>query len=373
MNKKLVLGVGVAVLTVVAVVAVNFSKLIGPPAPKVEKESKLTLLYQGGRQANLEPCGCTSKPWGGIDREWNALQAVRAESPNNLFVDAGDMFSPEDRKLPLPQQRAKALALVEMLNELKLEVFSPGPADYELGVEFLKEAKAKANFVFLSSNVRAKGGAALFDSEVITVKDGVRIGIFSLASKERLEAKGLGAQYEVEDPASYVQRVLPELQKKSDLILCLTQLRAEEYEPLLSKITGVHVVVGSDPKLGTEKAFWYMGGRSLSVDSESLGYMLGRLDITLRLPFRGFYNPKEVRENQANLERLEMRLKQKKSAALEEEINMIKQRDPLADIPSGSEYTNTLVRLTKEQYGTANTITEKIAAEKERVRQEALK
>ncbi|MEZ4246972.1 MAG: hypothetical protein R3B99_01825 [Polyangiales bacterium] len=42
-------------------------------------------------QGYLEPCGCTSRPLGGIDRLAAKLQALAGEAPT-VFVSAGDLW-----------------------------------------------------------------------------------------------------------------------------------------------------------------------------------------------------------------------------------------------------------------------------------------
>ena len=56
----------------------------------------------------LEPCGCTSRPLGGIDGLSAALTAARSEVPRTLFVSAGDVFYGATHPPDLPIMRASA-------------------------------------------------------------------------------------------------------------------------------------------------------------------------------------------------------------------------------------------------------------------------
>ncbi|HEX4352305.1 MAG TPA: hypothetical protein VHZ95_05310, partial [Polyangiales bacterium] len=74
----------------------------------------------------LEPCGCQSRPLGGIDKAATQLAALRADKVPMLFVAAGDLLfgdRPEGAtsdEQAEKQERWKAESLVDILNRLGL-------------------------------------------------------------------------------------------------------------------------------------------------------------------------------------------------------------------------------------------------------------
>ncbi|MCB9632984.1 MAG: hypothetical protein H6721_12750 [Sandaracinus sp.] len=87
-------------------------------------------------QGYLEPCGCTSRPLGGIDRLAAKLQALADEAPT-VFVSAGDLWlAPQGHgEAAATQERWRAETLVAILNDLGLAAAAPGPADLREGRE----------------------------------------------------------------------------------------------------------------------------------------------------------------------------------------------------------------------------------------------
>ena len=91
----------------------------------------------------LEPCGCTSRPLGGIDRMAAKIKALRAEGVPLVTVAAGDtLFDGVDYgEGGEEQQLRKAETLVQVLNGLGVDAVLPGPHDLEHpGLANLREA-----------------------------------------------------------------------------------------------------------------------------------------------------------------------------------------------------------------------------------------
>ena len=253
----------------VVVLVVGCSTL---PSTKT-KQGKLVLLYQANRVGTLEPCGCKAKPYGGVEREFNAISKIQAEH-ETLSVDAGNLFSADT---------TKAMALVELVNHLGLEVFAPGPKDYSLGISVLRELEKAARFSFISSNVFNKEGP-VFQPYSVLIKDGIRVGVLSLTPMIHLD----GA--EVLPAKEVLPRFLAKLKSATDLIILLSQFPSRENERLSAEFPEVHVIVGTDDELAQPEPFWLNQGRALLLDGYSNGYRLGRLNLDLILPFRGFYS-----------------------------------------------------------------------------------
>ncbi|MBY0371632.1 hypothetical protein K2X33_13180, partial [bacterium] len=127
-----------------------------------------TLLYQQSRNGTLEPCGCQSAPFGGIDREFNAVEEIKKSSSRVLFVDVGGLFTAPGSKTSLEGQRAHAEAMLPMLAANGLTVFAPAASDYALGLDFLKKLEGQAKFAFIATNVvTAKGEPAFATHKIV--------------------------------------------------------------------------------------------------------------------------------------------------------------------------------------------------------------
>ena len=52
----------------------------------------MTIVYTGGVQGALEPCGCSPGQLGGVARLATLVAQIRKENPDTIFVDAGDLL-----------------------------------------------------------------------------------------------------------------------------------------------------------------------------------------------------------------------------------------------------------------------------------------
>lgn len=128
----------------------------------------------------LEPCGCTSRPLGGIDRLAGALAAARASGPT-LFLSAGDLFfdgltHSEDAKT---QELWKAETLSEILAELRLDAAGLGRFDFDFGTEVLSQLVARSTFPIVLAGV--SGVSGLRAEGIVKEVGGVRVGVFAVA------------------------------------------------------------------------------------------------------------------------------------------------------------------------------------------------
>src|SRR3972149_465325 len=53
---------------------------------------RVTILYTGGVQGALEPCGCSPGQLGGVARQATLVKEIRREAAAVILVDAGDLL-----------------------------------------------------------------------------------------------------------------------------------------------------------------------------------------------------------------------------------------------------------------------------------------
>ncbi|MET0387655.1 MAG: multiheme c-type cytochrome [Polyangiales bacterium] len=129
------------------------------PAPAVAKLARpaLRLVALTDVAGYLEPCGCQSKPLGGIDRAAAKLRELRADRVPVLFVAAGDLlFGPRPEAASSDAEAAtqetwKAETLVEIWNRLGLAAATPGKRDLQFGEPVLAQVMARSTSQWLPS------------------------------------------------------------------------------------------------------------------------------------------------------------------------------------------------------------------------------
>jgi hypothetical protein len=130
----------------------------------------------------LEPCGCQSRPLGGVDKAAAKLAELRADKTPVLFVAAGDLWFGDVPEGAMPgtdastQERWKAETLIDILNRLGMAAATPGRRDLRYGRKAFDELAACAKFRVLPGS-----GAAATDQSTtagwVTSIGGVRVGL----------------------------------------------------------------------------------------------------------------------------------------------------------------------------------------------------
>lgn len=173
----------------------------------------------------------------------------------------------------------KANLIIESFNLMGYDAMGIGDDDLTLGKEFLLDISKRANFPFLSSNVYDEAtGKTLFQSSLIKEVHGLRIGIFSLLSRDFLtnpsdpRRKGLN----IRPPMEIAKAMVKELKSKTDLIILLSHLGYAKDTELAQGVQGINIIVGGHngmnlpypPPLNT-----------IIVQAGSRGMFGGRLDL----------------------------------------------------------------------------------------------
>lgn len=117
-------------------------------------EVDLRLLVVTDLTGHLEPCGCTSRPLGGVDRLAAAVEEARRRETPTLFVAAGDLFFSEnhdsaDVEGASTQEIWKAETLAALLNRMGLDAAAPGVLDLTYGETQLETLANEADFPLL--------------------------------------------------------------------------------------------------------------------------------------------------------------------------------------------------------------------------------
>jgi len=105
----------------------------------------------------LEPCGCQSRPLGGIDRAASKLQSLRADRIPTLFFAVGDvLFGPRPEGATsdadaAAQETWKAETLVDIFSRLGMSAATPGSRDLSYGSELWTQLQTRSKFAWLPS------------------------------------------------------------------------------------------------------------------------------------------------------------------------------------------------------------------------------
>ncbi len=164
---------------------------------------------------------------------------------NVLVLDSGDTL----HGLPIATV-SKGAGIVEILNAIGYDAMTPGNHDFNYGQERLIELSQKMSFPLLSANLKKADGTTLFAPYTIKEMNGLKIGIFGLATPEttyKTHPKNV-AGLTFEDPSKVAKAMVDELQGKTDIIIALAHLGLDESstytsEKVAQEVTGIDLII----------------------------------------------------------------------------------------------------------------------------------
>lgn len=267
-------------------------RFIRPTTPPKSLDSVVSIIYNGNRRLAVDPCNCIAHITGGIDREATIIDLIRASGAPAVLLDAGGFL----REPVSPPDAARAECLLEVLRALHVSAVNIALPDLGLGLPALQKFGETFDMPFVSANVLdEKGGQPVFEpyrivpAKLINGKQ-VRLGIIGVT---RQVADGVTsmprARVTIADPAGAIRRYLPELKKKSDIIVLMAYYKREDAEQLLRALgpdCGIDLAVSSEMTIGQTRDYYLNNFRIVDGIPLVSTWMEGRTTSHLMLEVR---------------------------------------------------------------------------------------
>ena len=217
----------------------------------------------------------------GLVRLATRIEQVRAECPNVLLLDAGDMIhgTPEEKAF-------KGKPILDAMNALRYDVATAGNHEFDWGQAVLKNALAHARFPVLSANVRdAKTGKPWnkLKPTLILEKGGVRVGVFGVTTLETVSFEWPRTLDGVvfTDPYEAAREAVADLQKAGvDVIVALSHLGYVPDKKLAQTVPGIDLIIGGHSHTTLDKQVWE--NNVLIAQTGAYGKALGRIDLLIQ-------------------------------------------------------------------------------------------
>jgi 5'-nucleotidase len=161
---------------------------------------------------------------GGVARRASLIESIRAENPNVLLLDAGDIF----QGTPYFNYYGGALEF-KLMSMMKYDLATLGNHDFDNGIDGFYAQLPNADFGFVSANYDFKNTVlnGIVKPYKIFRKDGIKVGIFGLG----VELAGLVDKKNYKetvyhDPIGITQDIVKDLKEKEkcDLVICLSHI-----------------------------------------------------------------------------------------------------------------------------------------------------
>lgn len=252
---------------------------------------RLTILHTNDMHCHIEPFianNSEGEPEGGLARISGLVKKLRAENPDTLLFDGGDMF----QGTPY-YNYFKGSIMTRLMSQIGYNAGTIGNHEFDDGLEGILEALPDTKFPLINSNYDFSdtilvGKIKSFD---IFKVSGMKIGVYGLG----IELKGLVADKNYEktifnDPLQTALKMESFLRndKKCDLVICLSHLgykyRNEKIsdQVLAAETFNTDLIIGGHTHTYLEKPEEMINkaGKKVIINQASWGgLVLGKIDF----------------------------------------------------------------------------------------------
>ena len=179
-------------------------------------------------------------------------------------------------------------SVIDVMNKMGFDAMVAGNHDFNYGYEQLIALNNRANLPILAANVIDDNSQyPIIDSDKIVDLNGVKVGIFGLATDET-KTKSAPANTEGLTFVNSEETAKAEVDKLknqgADIIVCLSHLGVDKEsqttsESIASKVDGIDVIIDGHSHTKLENGEFV--GESLIAQTESYGHYIGEVSIEL--------------------------------------------------------------------------------------------
>jgi 2',3'-cyclic-nucleotide 2'-phosphodiesterase (5'-nucleotidase family) len=211
---------------------------------------------------------------GGLARM--AALVERSKRGPTLFVAAGDLMQGTNLS-----NFSRGKAVIEGLGLMGLDASAVGNHDFDYGLETLRRRASEAAFPFLAANVEGPG-AEFLTGWVVRRAGPFRVALFGLTTVETPivthpdNVRGLTFR----SPVETARRLVPDLRRRADLVVCLSHLGLAEDRRLAAAVPGIDVIVGGHTHTMLESPLPV--GSTHVVQAGERGDVLGVLELEMK-------------------------------------------------------------------------------------------
>jgi 5'-nucleotidase / UDP-sugar diphosphatase len=286
------------VLFILALLILATTLVSGAPVSAQTSAYKLTVLHTNDTHGHWEPFVVSNVSQSGIARRATLIKQLRAENPNSLLVDAGDVSQGTLYFVQYKHQEGR-----DFYNLLGYDVVTPGNHEFDLGPKlFADNFVTGAKFGIVNANIDFSNEPSLvgkIPAYLIKQVGGQSIGIIGMITDELPIDSNAGPNIKMKDALATAKAAVADLEKQGvNKIIMLTHRGYGADLDLAAKMDGIDLIVGGHTHslLGDaaklDKSFSApvgpyptivktpSGGKTIIVQDFEYGRLLGRIDLT---------------------------------------------------------------------------------------------
>jgi len=139
------------------------------------------------------------------------------------------------------------------MERMGYDALNLGVPEISFGKEFLERTRSQISFPYIASNLLYRGGRLTWIREYVTKEvGGIKVAILGILDPDdfkKIPDQGDVKGFEVIPPKAALNRLLPKVRGKADLVILLSQLgelREKETLALAEAVQGIDVVIFSE-------------------------------------------------------------------------------------------------------------------------------
>lgn len=215
----------------------------------------------------------------GLTRIATMVRRVRAEMPNVMLLEAGDLIH------GTPQEKAfEGHPIIDSMNALGYDVATAGNHEFDFGQRIAKQAISLAKFPILSANVLdAKTGTSWGGLKPYIVREiaGLRVAIFGMTTvgTVKIQFPRTLEGINIVDPIPIARELVPRLreQERADVVVFLSHLGYKPDREFAEQVSGVDLILGGHTHTRLDEQVWVNG--TLIQQTGAHSHALGRVDV----------------------------------------------------------------------------------------------
>jgi len=163
-----------------------------------------------------------------------------SKDENTLILDGGDILQGSAFASYCHEKEKSPRIIADILNSCGYDFVTIGNHDFNYGTDYLRSFYQQLNAVCVCQNVLDANGNVLFPYQIITMKNGLRVGIMGIVTDfvNVWETKENIADMQITSPLEAAKKNFLELKEQSDVTICIYHGGFErnlESEELLSE------------------------------------------------------------------------------------------------------------------------------------------
>lgn len=246
---------------------------------------------------------------GGLARRVAFVEKARIEGNTFLVLDSGDLFFKAWTGPNSDKPLAKARVISRSYLKMNVSAVNIGTLDLLYGLDFLRKEASRGLPLISANLLDASQIAPLFRPFLIQEIAGVRIGFFGLLSAEippefgPVLKKEFGEKILIKSPVEKAREIVAALRDKTDLIVLLSNLSAQEDREIAKAVPGIHFILGKYESFEIHEA--PLENKTYIFRSFEKGMYIGRLQLVVKNPEDSFQDRTQIEKINSEIRTLE--------------------------------------------------------------------